>query len=381
MKSARNHSRLIPLDPDDFPVGEPAPYAVFDSNGRLLLSRGQILASRQTGQRLFAGGLFRHPGTIRLSGAESVDFGAVRLDPFEALRVLRRRTQLGLDALLDGLADAPAFIDQLSMDMNRLLDRAIDPVIGVAHLHGGGHGAAAHQLFSGLFSNLLARWLGYAAGQRHSLTCAALTNNVALMPIQNTINERRGELSEEDRERLRRHASDSADLLRSVGVADAVWLNVVMQSHERWDGSGYPRGLHGAEIIPEARALGVVDAYLAMISQRAYRAPLAPPEALREIYTQGGSTDKDICSVFVKHMGLYPPGSCVRLANGELAVVTARTPDTALDAQVHAICSASGSSYAQPIFRSSDEPGSAITESVLLRDADLPDPRLFWQAH
>jgi len=359
-------------------LGEPAPYAVFDQAGRLILSRGQILATDKAAQRLFAGGLYRHPGVIRLSDAQSVDFDAPILDPLEALQVLRRRTRLGLDAMLDGLDEAERFMKHLSADMERLLDRASDAVIGVAHLRRGGKGAASHQLLSGMLCNLLARWLDYPDSRRRSLTLAALTNNVALMPMQDIINQRRNELSDSDRERLRRHSADSVALLRALGVEDELWLDIVLQSHERWDGSGYPQGLEGSRILAEARVLGAVDTYLALIGERAYRTPVSAVQALREINATGGGTDQDILSMFLGRMGLYPPGSCVRLASGEIAVVTARAEERTRWPPTHAIRSAAGKPYAQPVYRDPDHPDSAIMGSVLLADADLPDPRLFW---
>jgi HD-GYP domain-containing protein (c-di-GMP phosphodiesterase class II) len=63
----------------------------------------------------------------------------------------------------------------------------------------------------------------------------------------------------------------------------------VLHHHERWDGSGYPDGLSGDEIPLEARLLGVVDAFDAMTSRRAYRPALTVEQALVELERCAGS--------------------------------------------------------------------------------------------
>lgn len=70
-------------------------------------------------------------------------------------------------------------------------------------------------------------------------------------------------------------------------------------SHERWDGSGYPDGLVGAEIPVGARIIAICDAYEAMVEQRPYRDSVSPLEALAELRAHGGSLfDPDLVEIF-----------------------------------------------------------------------------------
>lgn len=86
---------------------------------------------------------------------------------------------------------------------------------------------------------------------------------------------------------------DNADL---ADVAEAI-----LSHHERWDGTGYPRGLAGEDIPLAARMLSIVDAFDAMTSERPYRKAMGPEEALREIRMCAGSQfDPTLAEAFVK---------------------------------------------------------------------------------
>src|SRR5262249_57551977 len=74
----------------------------------------------------------------------------------------------------------------------------------------------------------------------------------------------------------------------------------VLEPHERFDGHGYPAGLRGSAIAPDARVFAVVDAFDAMISDRVYRPRRSPDEALAEVVAQRGTQfDPSVVDAFV----------------------------------------------------------------------------------
>ena len=87
---------------------------------------------------------------------------------------------------------------------------------------------------------------------------------------------------------IREHPQASYDLLKGIDfswpVAEIAW-----EHHERLDGSGYPRGLKGEEILPEARILAVADVFEAMSSHRPYRPTLGTDAAMKELETYSGT--------------------------------------------------------------------------------------------
>lgn len=90
---------------------------------------------------------------------------------------------------------------------------------------------------------------------------------------------------------------------------------------EHADAHGYPRAV--AEVTDTARLVRAADVFAAKISPRAFRAPLAPQAAARQLFEeeQGGP----IAAALIRAVGLYPQGDFVRLKNGEAAIVAHRT--------------------------------------------------------
>ena len=89
-------------------------------------------------------------------------------------------------------------------------------------------------------------------------------------------------------ESIRTHAVKGYDILKDIEFPWPV-AEIVLQHHERLDGSGYPRGLKGDEITPEARILIIADVVEAMSSHRPYRPALGMEAALAEIETNSGT--------------------------------------------------------------------------------------------
>jgi hypothetical protein len=148
---------------------------------------------------------------------------------------------------------------------------------------------------------------------------------------------REGALSSEERAMVRRHPSDSVNMLRWAGITDDEWLDLVMLHHENDDGTGYPEGRLGNEISQNAKLIGLADRYCAFVSARNYRRSLLPPAALDKLATEHEMpVDPAVIAHFANEIGAYPPGTLVRLENAELGVVSARK-DQAGAQRVHVL--------------------------------------------
>jgi HD-GYP domain-containing protein (c-di-GMP phosphodiesterase class II) len=115
------------------------------------------------------------------------------------------------------------------------------------------------------------------------------------------------------------------EILSQAGIFNKIWIEGVLYNHEAIDGSGYPSGLKGSAIPICARIIAVGDQYCAGVSSRSYRRSLTPQESMKEIYLNAEKiSDQDIVNLCVRLLGVYPPGTFVKLDNGEIAVVTHR---------------------------------------------------------
>ena len=226
-----------------------------------------------------------------------------------------------------------------------------------------------HLIHGALLVELVAYRLGYTPDDRHRIICASLTANVGMLELQERLLQQ-GAITPEQRRGINRHPEESVALLRQAGVEDETWLEVVLQHHERMDGSGYPRGLEGDEIHESARILALADIYHAKISDRIYRAGMLPTHALRQVFLgQGKDIDQNMAKIFIKELGVYPPGGFVRLANGELAVVTHRGRD-GTSPRVASVITPRGAPYPRPLPRDTIKKEYAIRETAV-RDGSI----------
>ena len=323
---------------EDIAVGTPLRYDVFDAQGRMLLCAGYVIESAGQIERLIEHGLFSDASAVRQARgtgsepADAVDVGvrAARpaLETMSAIDlVVEARRRLGsalavpadASAALVAVRDAAIAVeDACRYDSDAALATILvlrdDPY------------PIRHAVDVALLGAILSKELGHAESVRRAIVCAALTMNVAMTELQITLYAQAAPLDDAQRRALVAHPVESARWLESGGLTDRLWLDIVAQHHEAADGSGYPARLHADDIRPEAQVVSLADRYCGMVSERAYRAGASPTAALREIYLRhGAAIDPKLIGLLVKEMGIYPPGTAVELANGELGVVVRRT--------------------------------------------------------
>jgi putative nucleotidyltransferase with HDIG domain len=146
---------------------------------------------------------------------------------------------------------------------------------------------AGHQQRVAQLARAIARELGMPEAEIHSLYLASIVHDLGKIHIPAEILSKPGRLSPIEYELIKTHATAGFDLLKAV---DFPWpiAQIVSQHHERLDGSGYPHGLAGDEILPHARIMAVADVVEAMASHRPYRPALGIATALAEIEQNQG---------------------------------------------------------------------------------------------
>ena len=145
---------------------------------------------------------------------------------------------------------------------------------------------AGHQRRVAELAGAIAAELGWDEARIESLRTAALLHDIGKIVVPAEILSKPGRLTETEMLLIRQHAAAGADTVADIDFEGAI-ADMIRQHHERLDGSGYPAGLRGAEILPEARVLAVADVVEAMITHRPYRPSLTIGEALAEI--EGGA--------------------------------------------------------------------------------------------
>lgn len=129
-------------------------------------------------------------------------------------------------------------------------------------------------------------------------------------------------LSRKEIEEIQKHPKYSVEFLKRNGVEDPLIETVILQHHERFDGTGYPFGLKGDEIHAISKLFSIADVYDAMTSTRPHRQGIPPHMVNGEILKLAGTQfDPKIATIFIKHIGAFPVGNMVELTSGKLALV------------------------------------------------------------
>ncbi len=147
--------------------------------------------------------------------------------------------------------------------------------------------SANHSANTAVVASAVAEAMDLELGIRNTVETAANLCNIGKLSIPRNILTKDGPLSPDEEEIIRKEPLFAEEILKDVPFEGPV-VETIVQKNEWLDGSGYPRGLKGDQIILPARIVSVANAFVAMISPRSYRDALTPDEALDEIQRLSG---------------------------------------------------------------------------------------------
>jgi len=146
---------------------------------------------------------------------------------------------------------------------------------------------AGHQRRVATLSIALAKQLNYTEDQLQEISIAASIHDIGKISVPNEILNRPGKLNEMEMGIIKMHSQSGYEITKGIEFAWPI-ADIILQHHERYDGSGYPNGLKGEEILMSARIIAVADTVEAMNSHRPYRPAVGLEKALAEIVNQRG---------------------------------------------------------------------------------------------
>ena len=344
-------------------LGAPLPFSVRDTSRMLLLARGQVIVDEAQLQELFERGALVEVDELA---------GAIQAAPQEARP--RRTGDLPAEwdkcnadvrlALTAEPADMAGAIDQSTDRLLALIAQAPDLALSQVVRRnesgsGSGHYGVTHSIHAATACQAAARYLGWSAGEQRRAFQAALTMNISMIDLQARLATQVSPLTAKQRETINEHPTRSAELLGQAGVIDEDWLVAVAEHHEVGDGSGYPKGLKTVGQLAEL--LRYADIYTARMSSRANRPAMSATQAGRELHQLGA--ESPLAAALIKSFGIFPPGSLVKLASGELGMVT-RNGEKAYHPLVVALTDAQGEPRLSPLMRDTARQGSAVVALI-----------------
>lgn len=191
--------------------------------------------------------------------------------------------------------------------------------------------------------------LGMDLATIHDIALGSLLHDVGKMRVNLSLLVKPGKLTEDEFRLLKSHVLLGSDLLRQMKGIPKIAFDPVELHHERFDGSGYPRGLKGAEISQVGRMAAIIDVYDAITSNRCYGKLVSPADAVRKLFEWSRfHFDPELVQVFVRSVGIYPVGTLVRLESGRLGIVVEQRENELLTPVVRVVFDAKRNYYIAP---------------------------------
>lgn len=382
----------IPLPLETVQINVPVPINIWDARGYLLLRKGDLIESEQHRDNLMRRGpmakesdyeAWNYSYTMQIdrmvrsnshSLSEIADAPlpmalpeAEKIDPLDHVLVwpdLQTSLTMLLHRNVTAAGDFAFRIGRVELKAKNLLADSVDKAVFVLLqllFDRNIPYSATHALLTACIAHEIGRAAGLADSELESLFRAAMTMNIGMARLHDKLARQDRPPSDEQKAEIAQHPLSGVQILKDLEVADPLWLSLVEEHHEQTDGKGYPHGKR--ELATVQQILQLSDVFVARISPRRTRRGSLINVAARDIYLGRDGKPNPLGALLVKTLGIYPPGSYVTLASGEVAVV-ARRGRRANAPEVFAIIGRSGMPLGEPAWRDSLERTHEVKAAV-----------------
>lgn len=157
------------------------------------------------------------------------------------------------------------------------------------------------------YSKLLAQLYGLPDDQVNLIEAAAPLHDIGKVAIPDSVLNKAGPLTPEEMDTMRTHPQNGYDLLaQSNSIMLQTGAEIALTHHERWDGTGYPKGLKGDAIPLFGRIVNVADVFDALMSKRVYKEPFSLDKTIQIMSDQSNKAfDPEIVGLLIKHKNQF----------------------------------------------------------------------------
>lgn len=216
------------------------------------------------------------------------------------------------------IREATALVQQMAESM--LVD--FDVALHVMSDKIGSEEVYFHSLNVTVLCLMLAREMKLSNEQIMALGLGALFHDIGKSQIPDKIVRKTEPLTKPEQNFLQQHCTYGVEIAKKAKLPSAV-IDMIFQHHELYDGSGYPQGLRGEQISQLASILCIVNTYDNLCNHQNIALSLTPHEALSSMFAQQrGKFATAPLGIFIRCLGVYPPGTVVKLSNDALAMVS-----------------------------------------------------------
>jgi len=313
---------------------------VYDNWGDLVLPVGVTLDARDIAKVDDIG-----VGEIFICNEKTEDINVLPLIPPElegAISKALRRALIECRTMLINRSQQAVDLALVNNLMDELIDTLVSETRGDASIAGCyslRDYNYVHPVKVASLSVLIGKTCGLSDREIKQLGMASLFQNVGYVILPQGILEKQGFLNSAETKAVQRHPVYGSQILARYTEIGPEAVNIVLQHHERWNGSGYPFGLRNSGISQPAGILGMTDVCFALASKRPHREEFLPAfaiehsivssqDAIEYIYAYSGELfDPALVKNFAKIVPIYPTGTMVKLNDGRIGIVSKSNPE------------------------------------------------------
>lgn len=322
--------RFVPID--CISEGSILAKTVYDTDGRVLLTKGFRL-SQTVLKRVEQNGIMSLYINDGYSDSEIEDF--IRPE-------LRQQAIKTVKESLDGLfkySQEPRmwisrkqntkikyqYIDNITKMAGAIIDELMmqkDILISLVDIKSIDNYTYEHSINVTVLALVIGIELKYDRNRLLDLAVGSILHDIGKVLLPKEVLQKADRLTDEEYEVIKRHPVSGFEYLKENSDISMLSRYVVLQHHERVDGTGYPYGIKGDKIHEYGKIVSIADVYDALTSDRPYRMALSPSEALEFLMGAAGRYfDFNLVKVFIGKVDPYPVGTLVRLSNGYIGVI------------------------------------------------------------
>lgn len=272
-------------------------------------------------------------------------------EDIESARLLRAEAISTLDLFFRQLeAPSPQQLLEVRGVVSTLLEGLLEhqaAMVSLIQMRRFDANLATHGVDTSVLAMAMGQTCGCEPSQLKMLGLAAMVHDIGQLRLPLNLLRKVQPYSPKDYKLIQAHCDMGEAILNQFPDFPQESKKMVLQHHERLDGSGYPKGLKGKAISELTQILSIADTYDAQISGRCSQPPVPPARALSELYRAAvaGQYATSLVQQLIQLLGVYPIGSLVRLNTGEQAVVIWVHSHSRLTPTIKLLKNASGQPY------------------------------------
>jgi len=232
---------------------------------------------------------------------------------------------------------------QASQQITESVVRNPDAMTLLTKMQEKGSGVLSRAVEVSVMMTVFGRFLQYSQEQLHTLSMLGLLQDVGKLRLPAPMLKKTTSWLAQEQELFKVHVNHSVEILSKTTGLPPDFPGLASLHHERYDGTGYPRGLKGNAINLLGAIAGLVDAYDMLVAPPPWGENMTPSTALGVLYrNRGVKFTPGLVEQFIQCMGAFPVGSVIEMQTGEVGVVISQNPVKRLQPRIMLVHDANG---------------------------------------